>query len=204
MPTIWTYVRAGAILAGSSAALLTGGIAHADTAPPPGPVPANIAQQFLSSAANAPQILQSLATALGVAPLSTPKAPEPGLAAVSSLPGFTPAAPAATPSIPGVNTAIPGLTAPAAVAPAPAAVPAIPGVNAPIPGLTAPAPAAPAVSGVVPTAQVGLPSLPYLPVQLPPQVSLPGDIPALASGAVQGVSGPAASAGPSTLLAALP
>lgn len=33
MPTIWTFVRAAAVLVGSSAALLTGGIAHADPAP---------------------------------------------------------------------------------------------------------------------------------------------------------------------------
>src|SRR5205807_371610 len=29
MPTIWTYLRAAAVVVGSSAALLTGGIAHA-------------------------------------------------------------------------------------------------------------------------------------------------------------------------------
>lgn len=64
MPTIWTFVRAAAVLVGSSAALLTGGIAHADPAPAPAPAP-NIPQQLISSAANAPQILQNLATALG-------------------------------------------------------------------------------------------------------------------------------------------
>ena len=64
MPTIWTYLRATAVVVGSSAALLTGGIAHADPAPAPLPVP-NIPQQLISSAANAPQILQNLATALG-------------------------------------------------------------------------------------------------------------------------------------------
>lgn len=62
MPTIWTFVRAAAVLVGSSAALLTGGIAHADPAPAPAPAP-NIPQQLISSAANAPQILQNLATA---------------------------------------------------------------------------------------------------------------------------------------------
>ncbi|MGB9223929.1 MAG: hypothetical protein WCB80_11690, partial [Mycobacterium sp.] len=61
MPTIWTFVRAGAVLVGSSAALLTGGIAHADPgpAPAPAPNPGNIAQQLIASAANAPQILQN-------------------------------------------------------------------------------------------------------------------------------------------------
>lgn len=63
MPTIWTFVRAAAVLVGSSAALLTGGIAHADPAPAPAPAP-NIPQQLISSAANAPQILQNLATFL--------------------------------------------------------------------------------------------------------------------------------------------
>lgn len=66
MPTIWTYLRAAAVVVGSSAALLTGGIAHADPVPTP-PVP-NIPQQLISSAANAPQILQNLATALGATP----------------------------------------------------------------------------------------------------------------------------------------
>ena len=60
MPTIWTYLRAAAVVVGSSAALLTGGIAHADPAPAPAPLP-NIPQQLISSAANAPQILQNLA-----------------------------------------------------------------------------------------------------------------------------------------------
>ena len=67
MPTIWTYLRATAVVVGSSAALLTGGIAHADPVPPAPPVP-NIPQQLIASAANAPQILQNLATALGATP----------------------------------------------------------------------------------------------------------------------------------------
>ncbi|REY83144.1 hypothetical protein DSL30_19170 [Mycobacterium tuberculosis] len=46
MPTIWTFVRAAAVLVGSSAALLTGGIAHADPAPAPAPAP-NIPQQLI-------------------------------------------------------------------------------------------------------------------------------------------------------------
>src|ERR1700758_5782556 len=74
MPTIWTYLRATAVVVGSSAALLTGGIAHADPAPAPGPLP-DIPQQLISSAANAPQILQNLATALGATPPIAPAAP---------------------------------------------------------------------------------------------------------------------------------
>ncbi|REW16929.1 hypothetical protein DSK68_05265, partial [Mycobacterium tuberculosis] len=124
MPTIWTFVRAAAVLVGSSAALLTGGIAHADPAPAPAPAP-NIPQQLISSAANAPQILQNLATALGATPpLSAPKVAEPA------------------PAAPGITATFPGLTpaAPAAAA-APALTPSIPGVNAPIPGITPAAPA---------------------------------------------------------------
>ncbi len=73
MPTIWTYMRATAVVVGSSAALLTGGIAHADPVPAP-PMP-NIPQQLIASAANAPQILQNLATALGATPPAAPAAP---------------------------------------------------------------------------------------------------------------------------------
>lgn len=214
MPTIWTYVRAGAVLVGSSAALLTGGIAHADPAPAPDLGPANIAQQLISSAANAPQILQNFATALGATPpVSAPRTSEPGLMTVPGISGLTPAAPAAVPaappSIPGVNTPIPGITAPGPAAPA---APTIPWVPVTIPGVTPAAPAAaPAsVPGLVPTAKVDLPSLPYLPVQVPQQVSLPGDIPALAAGAIPGGQPqptapiPAALNAPSTLLGALP
>ena len=89
MPTIWTYLRATAVVVGSSAALLTGGIAHADPAPAPAPAPdissvANIPQQLIASAANAPQILQNLATALGATPPAAPSAP--GI----TFPGLTP------------------------------------------------------------------------------------------------------------------
>src|SRR5215469_2900770 len=72
MPTIWTYAKAAAIIVGSSAALLTGGIAHADpVSAVPDPVQ-NIPQQLISSVANAPQILQNLATALGAQPPQAP------------------------------------------------------------------------------------------------------------------------------------
>src|SRR5947209_9613555 len=93
MPTIWTYLRATAVVAGSSAALLTGGIAHADPAPAPDPIQ-NIPQQLIASAANAPQILQNLASALGAQPPAAPAAP--GI----TFPGMTAAtgtAPASSP-----------------------------------------------------------------------------------------------------------
>src|SRR6201999_1492262 len=99
MPTIWTYLRATAVVVGSSAALLTGGIAHADPAPAPVPVP-NIPQQLISSAANAPQILQTLAPALGATPPIAPAAP--GITFPGVTPAAAPAVPAA-PTIPGVN-----------------------------------------------------------------------------------------------------
>src|ERR1700691_1556367 len=84
MPTIWTYLRATAVVVGSSAALLTGGIAHADPAPVPAPDLQNIPQQLIASAANAPQILQNLATALGATPPAAPATP--GI----TFPGMTP------------------------------------------------------------------------------------------------------------------
>src|ERR1700684_4694891 len=106
MPTIWTYLRATAVVVGSSAALLTGGIAHADPAPVPAPDLQNIPQQLIASAANAPQILQNLATALGATPPAAPATP--GL----TFPGMTPAA-----------------AAPAGAAPA-AAIPSLPRLSA--------------------------------------------------------------------------
>ncbi|TVS88668.1 hypothetical protein FPZ47_13500, partial [Mycobacterium helveticum] len=108
MPTIWTYLRATAVVVGSSAALLTGGIAHADPVPAPAPMP-NIPQQLISSAANAPQILQNLATALGATPPAAPPS-APGI----SFPGVTPAAATAPASAPAGLPSIPGLTPPAA------------------------------------------------------------------------------------------
>ena len=139
MPTIWTYLRATAVVVGSSAALLTGGIAHADPAPVPAPALPNIPQQLISSAANAPQILQNLATALGATPPVAPATP--GI----SFPGLPPAAATAPASAASAIPSIPGLTGltPPAAPTAPAA-PTIPGVNAPIPGLTPQVPAAPA------------------------------------------------------------
>ena len=58
-----------------------------------------------------------------------------------------------------------------------------------------------------------MPALPGLPLNVPPQLSLPGDLPALASGAVPGTAGtttpagsPAAAgpASPPSLLSAIP
>jgi hypothetical protein len=191
MSTIWTLLRATAVVAGSSAALLTGGLigtAHAD---PAAPVPApNIGQQLVTGAANAPQVLQNVAGALGGQPATPPplasiKVPSPSTAglpgATSAVPGtsslFPGASPAATTATPGLG--IPGLT-PTISAPASAA----PGLG--IPGLTptvpAAAPAGPA--GLLPQAQLNLPQMPFLPVPLPQQISLPGDLTSLMTGGV--------------------
>jgi hypothetical protein len=202
MPSIWTYAKAAAVVVGSSAALLTGGIAHADPVPAvPDPMQ-NIPQQLIASVANAPQILQNFATALGAQPPAAPATPGitfPGLTpaagapsasspsavpGLGSIPGLTaPAAPAApaSPAIPGLSS-IPGLTAPAA--PAAPAAPTIPGLGS-IPGLSAPAaPASAATAASSPLSQVAkvdMPALPGLPLNVPPKLSLPGDLPALAS-----------------------
>jgi hypothetical protein len=64
-------------------------------------------------------------------------------------------------------------------------------------------------------AKVDMPALPGLPLNVPPKLSLPGDLPALASGAVPGAAGtpaapaPAPAPGPAplsapSLLSALP
>ncbi|MGC2346072.1 MAG: hypothetical protein WA630_19200, partial [Mycobacterium sp.] len=65
MSTVRTLLRATAVVVGSSAALLMGGLmgtAHADPAPVPTP---NIGEQLAGTAAQAPQALQNLAGALG-------------------------------------------------------------------------------------------------------------------------------------------
>ena len=72
MSTVRTLFRATAVVAGSSAALLMGGLmgtAHADPAPVPTP---DIGQQLVGTAAQAPQMLQSVAGALGGQPATPP------------------------------------------------------------------------------------------------------------------------------------
>jgi hypothetical protein len=202
MSTIWTLFRATAVVAGSSAALLAGGLmgtAHAD---PAAPVPApNIGQQLVTSAAGAPQVLQNIAGALAPQPQTPPplasiRVPQPSEA---GLPGATSAVPGASSLIPSVAPAstsatpslgIPGLTP---TTPAPAAT--APGLTG-IPGLTPTVPAAaPATgpAGLLPQAQLNLPQMPFLPVPLPQQISLPGDLTSLVTGGVPaspGVSSP--------------
>ncbi|HME77566.1 MAG TPA: hypothetical protein VKI00_18535 [Mycobacterium sp.] len=195
MSTIWTLLRATAVVAGSSAALLAGGLmgtAHAD---PAAPVPApNIGQQLVAGAAGAPQVLQNLGTALAGQPATPPplasiRVPQPSAAvpgATSTVPGatslFPGPAPAATTASPGLG--IPGLTPTVSAPASPAATTATPGLG--VPGLTptvpAAAPAGPA--GLLPQAQLNLPQMPFLPVPLPQQISLPGDLTSLVTGGV--------------------
>jgi hypothetical protein len=204
MSTIWTLLRATTIVAGSSAALLMGGLmgtAHADPAPP---IPApNIGEQLVTSAANAPQVLQNLGTALGGQPPAPPplasaaiRVPQPSAAglpgATSAVPGATSLIPGAAPAAPAATTATPGLGIPglAPTLPAPAA-PASP--IAGIPGLTPTVPAAPAPAtgpaGLLPQAQLNLPQMPFLPVPLPQQISLPRDLTSLMTGGVPAAPG---------------
>ena len=197
MSTIWTLLRATAVVAGSSAALLMGGLmgtAHADPAAPPIPAP-NIGEQLVTSAASAPQVLQNLGTALSGQPATPPplasiRVPQPSTAglpgaasavpgATSLVPGLPGAAPAATTATPGLG--IPGLTPtlPAPAAPA-SGIAGIPGLTPTVPA------AAPATgpAGLLPQAQLNLPQLPFLGVPLPQQVSLPGDLTSLLTGGV--------------------
>jgi hypothetical protein len=178
MSTIWTLLRVTAILGGLTAALLTGGIAHADPAQPvPIPDLGGIGGQLASVAANAPQALQNAGTALGVLPPPKPIAPPPLAGASITVPqpgsAAVPAAPAA-PALPGTTAGIPGVTSP---------VPGAPAVQVPqplaVPGTTAAAPAT-GPGQLLPQGQLKLPQVPFRPVPLPQQVSLPGDLASLA------------------------
>lgn len=197
MPTIWTLLRATAIVGGSAAALLAGGIAHADPAAPL-PVP-DIAGPLASSVANAPQLLQGLASALGGAPSTPPPLATAGIqvpqSAAAAVPGAASALPGAASLIPGASSLVPGATAPASpmTPTAPGATSLIPGLTPTaatpttgIPGLTPTASTAPAAgaSQLLPQAQLNLPQLPFSPVPLPQHLSLPGDLASLANGGV--------------------
>src|SRR3984957_11764146 len=107
MSTIRTVFRATAVVAGSSAALLMGGLmgtAHADPAPVPTP---DISQQLVGTVAQAPQMLQNVAGALGGQPATPPP-----LASASIK---MPQTPATTP-VAG-SSLLPGLASPGPAAP---------------------------------------------------------------------------------------
>jgi hypothetical protein len=136
------------------AALLLSATASADPVPAPAPAMPNI--PFLNgiSPANAPAMLQGLASAFtGAAqPAAAPAAPAPAATASVTLPAA--AAPAATPAA----STLPGLL-PAAAAPAAAPV------------------AQPA--SLVPTAEVQLPQVANNALPLPKELSFPGDLTSL-------------------------
>jgi hypothetical protein len=205
MSRIRSVFTATAILAGSSAALLTGGIAKADNAPPPAPaVPGLNMIQNLLNPANAPQLLQSAAALLTPAPAAPVVAPPPlASAAVTlpqqSLPRLTPAtslpaalSPAAT-SLPAALS--PAATSlPAALSPAATSLPAAlsPTGAAAGPSLPLVLPAVPSAAGIpgtspltslIPTGEINLPTVPGLPIPLPHHLTFPDDLAALMPGA---------------------
>jgi len=204
MSTIWTFVRATAVVAGSSAALLIGGLmgtAHADPAVPAMPGP-DIGQQLMTSVAGAPQVLQNLATAMGAQPPTPPplasaaiKVPQPP---AGGLPGAASAVPSAASAVPGASSLLPGAASPSATSTTPAlgipgltpTAPASTASTSPVSGLPGLTPSVPASSpatgpaGLLPEAKLNLPQLPFLGVPLPQQISLPGDLTSLATGGV--------------------
>jgi hypothetical protein len=186
MSLIWIVLRATAVLGGLMAALVTGGIAHADTTPSlPG------VGDLGNAVANAPQLLQSVGSALGVLPQQVQAAPPP-LAGASitvpqgAVPGM-PAAPAPTASAP--TAGIPGLPLTSPQLPATA-----PRVPATVPGAPANAP----------SAHVDVPQMPFLP--LPQQLSLPSGLGAIAPGVPvpAPVAAPAPAAPVNGFLSAIP
>jgi hypothetical protein len=191
MSTIRTLLRAATVAVGSSTALVVGGLvgtAHADSAQP-APAP-NSGDQVNIADVDPNQVLQHIAMALSAqspaAPSAQSPAPPPAAGAAIKVPQLAPA------TVPGATTAMPGSTSllPGATAATPAATTATPGLSGGIPGLTpaypAPAAAAPAPgsAGLTPSAQFDLPQMPFLPVPLPQQVSLPRDLVSLAPGGV--------------------
>ena len=99
MSNVRMFVRATTIVVGSSAALLMGGLmgtAHADPAPVPTP---DISQQLVGTAAQAPQMLQNVAGALG----GQPATPPPLASASIKMPQQ------AASTAPGASSLIPGM-----------------------------------------------------------------------------------------------
>jgi hypothetical protein len=131
-------------------ALALSATAAAEPAASP-PIPAvpglPLVDQLAAVPANAPQLLQNVASALTGAP-ATPVAPPPTASAAVTLPQ-----PAAAPAQPA--------TLPVATTPG-----ALPAATTPATGPGA----------LVPTGEVNLPQVPFLPVPLPQQVSFPGDL----------------------------
>jgi hypothetical protein len=200
MSTIRTLLRATTVAMGSSTALLVGGLmatAHAD---PTQPVPApNSGDQVTASDVDPNQVLQHIAMALA----AQQPAPQPATGAAIRMPQPAPAAfPGGTTPVAGPNPFVPGTTtaSPAATTAAPGLAGGIPGFAPTVP---APATATPGTgsTGLMPSAQLDLPQLPFLPVPLPQQMSLPGDLTSLMPGSAPA---PRATIPPSTAVATVP
>ena len=183
MSRIRSLCTTAAIVVGSSAALLTGGIAKAD--PAPAPVPAipglNMVEQLINPAI-APALLQTAASVLTGRPAA---APVPAAAPAPAAP-----APLATAAL---NLPQQAVGTPAGIPAAPAA---LPGTLPAAPALPAAAPAAPAAT--LPNPLASLPGLPVpLPADLPfPTGGLASLLPAL------GVPAPNLAAAPAPVAAA--
>ena len=155
MSRIKTVLTGSAILVGSSAALLTGGIAKADPAPLPVPMPAvpGLSMiQGLMDPGKLPQVLQAASSVLTGAPA----------AQTAAVPAAT--SPLATATLNG----IPGITSPAL----PAGMPALPAASAGI---------APTGNTFLPAQQVAAPAVPGA-SQLSQFLNIPGDVAAAMSG----------------------
>lgn len=157
---------ATAIVVGSSAAMLTGGIAKADPAPAPSPaIPGiNIMEQLIDPA-KAPQLLQqatAMLTGLNATSAATPSIP------ASALPNLgTPTAPSlatASVNLPQPTSALPGM---------PGALPAALPLTASVPGAL---PGMPPAAAPAPAPAAGLTSIPGLPVPLPANLPIPTNL----------------------------
>jgi len=170
--------------------------AAADPAAAPAPAPSvpglPFLQQLVTNPAAATQLIQGLTSMLGSAQAAAPAtaatpavaaAPTPAVAAAP-----TPAAAAAPTPAPAATASV-TLPQPAAPAAAPAAA-------------TAPATAAP---NLLPSGEMNIPNMPFLPVPLPQQVSFPGDLAALMpSGLLPGAKPAAAPVAPAAAPAPAP
>ena len=162
--------------------------AAADPAAAPAPAPSvpglPFLQQLVTNPAAATQLIQGLTSMLGSAQAAAPAtAATPAVAAAP-----TPAAAAAPTPAPAATASVtlPQPAAPAA-APAPATAPATAGQN------------------LLPSGEMNIPNMPFLPVPLPQQVSFPGDLAALMpSGLLPGAKPAAAPVAPAAAPAPAP
>jgi hypothetical protein len=168
-----SLLTATAIVVGSSAAMLTGGIAKADPVPAPSPaIPGlNIMEQLIDPA-KAPQLLQqasAMLTGLNATSAATPSIP------ASALPTL------GAPGAPSLATASVNLPQPVSTLPGmPGALPAVAPLTATVPGTL---PGMPPAAAPAPAPTAGLTSIPGLPVPLPANLPIPTDLASLLPGA---------------------